>query len=131
MEPSWTIKDLVNRLEKVLRQKIQYLPARERVLEQVRTFETSQRPNFRKLLNICEKYDLNVAYFFNKSDTFRGYKEQDLRINLNMNETKFDSAYRSSLNSYIIYGVDRINLKTLFKYANLIERDPYELIGGK
>lgn len=131
MEPSWTIKDLVNRLEKVLRQKIFYLPARERVLEQVRSFETSQRPNFRKLLNICKKYNLNVAYFFNKSDTFRGYKEQDLHINLNMNETKFDSAYRSSLNSYIIYGVDRINLKTLFKYANLIERDPYELIGGK
>lgn len=125
------MKKFIERFQKVIRRKIVHSETREELLSWVSKLDSNKKSNLGKILFICKRYNIKLAYLFGKSYQFNGYVEQDLKININGSKIKIDSAYRSRLLSYQTKEIEKISIKTLFKYAELIGRDPYELINGK
>lgn len=125
------MKNFIFRFEKALKCKVLHEKIRENLLEWVSNLEYSSGANLGKILFLCRRYNISLDYLFGKKDKCSGYIEQNLGINIDISKVKIDSAYRSRLASYNTKKIEQINIKTLFKYADLIERDPYEIIRGK
>lgn len=125
------MRDFISRFRKVIIRKIVPGKPRDNLIEWVSNLERNHSDNFGKILEFCEKFDVNLAYLFGETENMNGFKKQDMKISPEVLKEKMDSAYRTRLKQYIEKDIRKLNIVTLIRYAKWLERNPYEFIGGK